>query len=132
MKYTKGYKYQLKEDLTIHTELRPEVSAITAFGIIQLDGTIIVRHGFAWDGSSGPAVDSKCSMRGSLAHDFLYQCFRQELLPQSMRGQADELYRELCLADGMSRFRAWMQYHAIRKFAKGAADPSHRREILKA
>jgi hypothetical protein len=48
------------------------------------------------------------------------------------RKDADDLLYRLCLVDGMWRWRAWLAYRAVRRFARGAAMPSHRKETLEA
>jgi hypothetical protein len=73
---------------------------------LDKEGYLLVRAGYCWDGASGPTWDSKCSMRGSLVHDALYQLMRLELLPQSCKPVADRLLRDICIEDGMWPIRA--------------------------
>ena len=37
---------------------------------------ILVEDGYAWDGASGPTVDTRGSFEAALVHDVLYQCMR--------------------------------------------------------
>lgn len=63
-------------------------------------------------------------MRGSLVHDALYQLMRERHLDyKEHRQYADELLRDICLEDGMSRVRAWWVYQAVHIFAEMAARP---------
>ena len=62
-------------------------------------------------------------MRGSLVHDALYQLIREGELPKELRVDADKVLRRACLADGMSRFRAWYVYKAVRMFAGRSIKP---------
>jgi len=62
-------------------------------------------------------------MRGSLVHDALYQLMRKKQLPVSYKDYADKLLHDICIEDGMSKFRAWYVYHAVRLFGKGAIKP---------
>jgi hypothetical protein len=57
-------------------------------------------------------------MRGSLVHDALYQLLRLEELPQKLVIPADDLFRQIIVKDGMSKFRAWYWYQGLR-LAKG-------------
>ncbi len=73
---------------------------------------------YAWDGPSGPTFDTKTFMRGSLFHDALCQLIGEGLLDKKYRKYADQLLRKICLEDGMSKFRAWYVYMAVRTYSK--------------
>jgi hypothetical protein len=62
-----------------------------------------ISKGYAWDGPSGPTIDTGNFMRGSLIHDALYQLMRTGNLPTSFRERADLLLRKTCIDDGMRR-----------------------------
>ena len=127
--YRSGYKYQLAEDYSVVTVLRPPERITTRFISLETDGTLTVLGGYAWDGPSGPTFDTPSSMRGSLVHDALYQLLRGGFLPAESRDQADdELYR-VCLDDRMWKWRARLWLRAVRKFATGAADPKHKKRV---
>ena len=88
----------------------------------QLDATLDINKGYAWDGPRGPTIDTKTNMRASLVHDALYQLMREGLLPQHYRKAADkELYR-IMIEDGACKWRAWYYYMGVRwrgaKYAK--------------
>lgn len=119
------YKYSLLELYTHHTNLRPEKSVVSRMGYAKLNrqGVLTLKKGYAWDGPSGPAIDSKDFMRGSLVHDAIYQLMREKLLPQRMRKQADEILWMICLEDGMPKMRANYVYHAVRAFGASTARP---------
>ena len=124
IRYADGYKYQLRAPYTIQlAEIRPAHGAGTEWITLDLDGTLTIRAGYAWDGASGPTYDSKSSMRPSLVHDALYQLMRLGLLDHSFRPAADTIFHRLCSEDGMFGPRAWLWYHAVRIFANPAADP---------
>ena len=131
MKYRKGYKYQLAEDevfiVPIH---QPPIQ--TQF-INLIDGVLKIKSGYAWDGPSGPTIDTKNSMRGSLVHDALYQLMRQKHLGKdAYRGIADwELY-EVLVADKMWKWRARGWYKGVRKCAGPAADPKNKKKVYEA
>ncbi|TPV94105.1 MAG: DUF1353 domain-containing protein [Myxococcales bacterium FL481] len=110
------YKYRLERYFRIWTDLRPANTAFSPGQWVVLDreGALHFQMGYAWDGASGPAVDTKSWMRASLVHDGLYQLMRTGSLPQSYREPADRLMRQLCIEDGMPRVRAWWSYWAVR------------------
>lgn len=125
IQYEEGYKYQLAADYEETVAICPANTILERFFALlpQPDGTgrLVIRAGYAWDGPSGPAIDTKNFMRGSLVHDALYQMLREGLLPESARAQADAELRRICLEDGMSRLRAWWVFRAVRDFAAAAA-----------
>lgn len=117
IRYTEGYKYQLEEDHRVQTDITPVVPGGNRFVQLTLDGLLLIRAGYAWDGASGPAIDTPSFMRGSLVHDALYQLIRLGVVPSAGgRQQADQLLRQIVLEDGMWALRAWWVYHAVRLF----------------
>lgn len=118
IKYWKGYKYQLAEDTTIQTEIRPPSPVFHEYFCLDMDGILIVRRGYAWDGASGPTKDSKSSMRGALVHDVLWQMIRLGLLPKEYRQQTNAELRRICILDGMWSWRASLWKWAVDKFGE--------------
>jgi len=128
IRYSGGFKYQLREDWWCQTAILGQACRIEDADVpgkpwveLASDGSLHVREGYAWDGPSGPTIDTKSFMRGSLAHDCLYQLMRAGKLSQGARREADRTLWLLCRQDGMSRFRAWYVYHSLRLFAGFAA-----------
>ena len=132
IKYTDGYKYQLAEDYQIMTDIMPEKLIDTPLLRLDVDGLLTIRRGYAWDGASGPTIDTKSSMRGALVHDAFYQLMRMDLLGQHNREAADCLLRDICIEDGMLTLRAKLWYFCVRKFAMPSANAESDREILTA
>lgn len=119
------YKYQLVEDYRIKTEVEIPEGVRTLYGWLNMSkgGHLTIKKGYCWDGPSGPTFDTDSFMLGSLVHDAFYQLIREMKLPMSYRLKADRLLRELCLADGMSKVRAWWVYWGVRAGGKKAAKP---------
>lgn len=109
------YKYRLLADLELQTKLRGYY-ARTEYIEIRDNGQLILKKGYAWDGASGIAIDTKTAMRGSAGHDALYQLITLNVLQASAREQADKELRDWCIEDGMSKFRADYWYDAVRAF----------------
>lgn len=131
--YKAGYKYQIKAPFAVRIEIRPGTPIHTDFIDLDTDGTLALRSGYAWDGPSGPTVDTPTFMRGSLVHDALYQLMREGCLDRAIhREAADRILRALCLEDGMNPLRAWWVYHGVRLFADPAADPAADKPLLRA
>ena len=122
----KRWKYQLLETTSIKTVWKPEFVIRSSHEGIALTplGILIVKKGYAWDGPSGPSIDTENFMRGSLFHDASYQLMREGLLlngDDEDRKIADTLLWATCLKDGMSKFRAGYVYKSVRIFgAKNA------------
>ena len=118
------YKYQLVEPYTHDTGIQGHQGE-TQFEYVVLEesGTITFKKGYAWDGPSGPTIDSKNFMRSSLVHDGFYQLIREKILPYTFRKTADELIRKICRQDGMSAIRAWWVYHGLRIAGGPSAKP---------
>ena len=115
--YIAGYKYQLKSLYLAETGISLPNAIETDYISLSATGLLTIRAGYAWDGASSPASDTKTFMRGSLEHDALYQLMRLSLLPQSYREAANKRLRQVCLEDGMWPVRAWWVYQqGVRQF----------------
>ncbi len=126
MKYRelRGWKYELLEtemfDLFGISEDDIETEYINYH---RFTGQLYVMRRYAWDGASGPTWDDKTNMRSSLIHDALYQLIREGHLDIKWRKRADELFREICIADGMNKFRAAIWYWVVRVRGRSRAMP---------
>lgn len=116
-----GYKYQLQRAYVIETDVYPAHDIATTYLYLDIDGTLEIRDGYAWDGPSGPTLDTRDFMRGSLVHDALYQLLREGHLPAWQRARADHLLRVICREDGMPVIRAWLVWLAVRLFGASSA-----------
>lgn len=130
--YRAGFKYQLFKDYTCATGILPSREIDSRFIRLGRDGVIEIRAGYAWDGPSGPTVDTKNFMRGSLVHDALYQLMREGALGVEHRDRADRLLQQMCRDDGMSRARAWWVYYGVEFGGGPAADPNNDKAVLTA
>lgn len=129
IKYVSGYKYQLHETYSIKLPFSvPDISMDHEFLKVE-GGVLTVSQGYAWDGPSGPTIDTPSFMRGSLVHDALYQLMRDGLIDQSCRERADKLLRDLCIEDGMSWVRAAYVYESVREFGSSCAKISSQKVI---
>jgi len=113
------WKYLLGQDCSIATNIIPPANIEDDAFRLGMDGVLTARAGYAWDGPSGPMMDTPTAMRASLFHDLLFQMLRRGLLDyDTAKPKADELFRRICIADGMSHFRAWYAYRAVRRFGR--------------
>lgn len=131
----RGYKYETTNAYSIPTDIHPPQTIIEpkppkdAFITLSPEGLLTIAKGYAWDGPSGPTIDTRTFMRGSLVHDALYQLLRQKELPRADLMCADQLLQSICLEDGMCSFRAWYVYRGLRWFGGAAATPRDTEEI---
>lgn len=124
----KGYKYQLEESEYYNLPSSFDGIDVSTNYIIIVGNRLMIKEGYAWDGPSGPTIDTKTFMYGSLVHDSLYQLIRQGLLQKRLRIEADRLLRQICIKYGMSKFRAWYVYRSVRAFGWLSVMP--RKEIF--
>ncbi len=133
IRYRGDYKYQLASEYRIKIKILPEENIVTDFIELDATGELKVKNGYAWDGPSGPVIDTKENLRASLIHDALYQLMRVEKLKsRTHRKTADRIFRNICKQDGVSRVRANIYYKALRKFGKPAASPENKKKIRRA
>lgn len=130
------YKYQVMETCRFDTALRPAEEVfepkppVRTYIHLSKEGMLTISEGYAWDGPSGPTIDTKNFMRGSLVHDALYQMIRQKALGMEHRLYADQLLRQMCRTDGMSAFRALIVYLGVHWFGASAAQPKNKKDIV--
>jgi len=122
-----GYKYQVSEDEGYVCKLRknPFVKFENDYFEVTADGWLWIKKGYAYDGASGPTVDTANTYRASAVHDARYQLMRMGVIPRSYRKSADiEMYRML-REDGMWYARAKPWYIGLRvgagKYVKASA-----------
>jgi hypothetical protein len=120
IQYQCGYKYQLYSEAKIALPA-PFCRYDTETPFISINnGYLILKAGYAWDGPSGPTLDSKDFMRGSLIHDAIYQLMREGYIPPECKDAADQLLVSICKADGMGKIRCWYVYQAVKRFGLDA------------
>ena len=124
------YKYQLVEDYEVNIDIT-SYSVLRELFMLYVDGTLIVKSGYAWDGPSGPTIDTQDFMRGSLVHDVLYQMMREYLLSLDCKDKADEILRDICKEDGMSPFRAAYVFEAVQRWGDESCKPGSDKDEVK-
>lgn len=130
MKIKKGYKYQLVEEpfmfkLPIQPGQPPqgeECWKVPPFIVLWPDGQCYVEIGFAYNGASGPTIDTDNTIVPTLKHDVGYLLIAEGILPEDpWRELFDkELYKDL-LERGMDETRAKIWFEAVRAFGLEAA-----------
>lgn len=113
--YRAGYKYQLRRDASIRIKLN-FIKPLDIPFITYVNGILTAKFGYAWDGPSGPAIDTKNFMRSSLFHDVLYQLIREGYISTDYYDLADSLLYYICKIDKMFIFRRTYVYGGVNIF----------------
>ena len=117
LKYKAGYKYQCFEDYTIDVKdyFLPARPGGNNFVDLSLSGLLRIARGYAWDGASGPAIDTENWRTASLLHDACYQLIREGVLHMEDREAADTLMLDVLLGKGMWSVRAYLAFMGVRR-----------------
>lgn len=131
--YKRKYKYTTAADEEYATGIQTgEVHRVPpqddAMCILHPNGHLWISRSYAWDGPSGPTIDTKTFMRGSLVHDALYQLLRETDLGlpdvrERHRELADHVLLDICIEDGMWGWRARWVFAGVRAGGEEAARP---------
>ena len=131
-----GYKNILHKDLKVQLDPPPELSSHLDIDVlaehpnyftIWSNGLVLIRAGYAWDGASGPTIDTKTTFVGSCVHDCLYQGSREFLKFNTedefyqYRKWADQQFRKQLKLSGMNWFRRMYWYRGVREGGEEAA-----------
>lgn len=136
IKYRDGYKYQLAETYRLQIDISGISGGIaedivTEYILLSKDGMLTVMEGYAWDGPSGPTIDTPDSMEGSLVHDAGYQLMREGYLDRALyREKFDDLLKSICISKGMSHLRAQAWFSAVREVGDQFADPKNEKPVI--
>ena len=148
--YKGGYKYQATQDFRIQIPIKPTTAIRTDWIELDTAGHLLLKKGYACDGPTDPAKDTKGNMRAAFVHDGVYQLIRLGLLPPEVRPLADEIYYEIMLADSKlvvrRDYHPWIQpimlkvveirsrghYEVLLGFGSKAADSSSERPAFRA
>ena len=95
------YKYELTKTFRIFVKVKPkQLLVIPGYIELHTDGLLVIYKGYRWDGPSFLTFDWPAHvMEDSLVHDSLYQLMREELLDIKYRPQADEILRDMMIAN---------------------------------
>lgn len=132
IRYRSGYKYQLASDYAITISIKPEMDIATPFIRLDTKGNLTIVNGYAWDGPSGPVIDTRENLRASLVHDALYQLMRLRFLSaKRYKDLADKIFKKLCTIDGVSHPMAQAYYLGLKIGGKPSTDPKNERKIYR-
>lgn len=116
--------YRLIEDWWVeHPLLAGCAARVEGYVEQSQGGRMTLRRGYQWDGPSGPTLDTRNFMAGSLAHDGGYQLLRGgHVAPRGeWRKRYDQVLVDICEAHGMGWLRRTWVYWGLRIFGAGSA-----------
>ena len=141
--YQAGYNYRLVKPYSVYLGI-PTITGepVVTDWITYIDGVMTLLRGYAWDGASGPARDTKSIMRAAAEHDGGYQLIRLGYIAPEYRAFFDFLFRETYRAD-VARSASWWRraigkvrkdwlYLGVHWFGGPSAEPSAERPVLTA
>jgi len=131
MKYWNGFKYVVAETFTVRTAIKG-YSIAEPLSTLRKDGTLTVITGYAWDGNSGPCLDTRSSMEASCVHDVLCDYINHGLLPATLQPLVDQEYYTICVRKKMWwRIARWRML-AIRWYMTGKGSKRFKRKTVEA
>lgn len=114
------YKYQLEEDFEYQLSFNAiglaQEEVGNDFVSITKDGLLKIKRRYAWDGASGPTIDTKNTMMASLIHDAGYQLMREGLISRANKDLFDKELRLVMLLKGAMPLRADYYYLAVKRY----------------
>lgn len=117
--YTKyNYKFKVEKSLTI--KLPFTFNNFKHHYITLTNGNLTINIGYAWDGASGPVINTKNTLIASLVHDALYQAMRLNLIPnnEDTRKLADKTFYSILKDYKMFVVRRSVWYFMVRMFGR--------------
>ena len=119
MKYSE-YKYKFKVEENFSIELPIKTPDFEHPYASSKDGILSIKRGYAWDGASGPIINTRDTLVASLVHDVLYQAMRLNLIKSSKENRkiADKNFFEILKMNGVNSIRRKVWYFAVRLFGK--------------
>ena len=119
MKYSE-YKYKFKVEENFSIELPFKIADFEHDYASSKNGILEIKKGYAWDGASGPVINTKNTLIASLVHDVLYQAMRLNLINPNCTNKklADKNFFEILKMNGVNSFRSKVWYLAVKLFGK--------------
>ena len=129
MKYKSGFKYKLEVSEWTQLNLCPEEDILTEYAMLSRDGVLTIVAGYAWDGPSGPTLDTDDVMTPSLIHDCLYQLMAEGFLPSNYRRAADKELTRLMKDRGVNWLRRRIWWRGVRLAGGAHLEPNEVKEV---
>jgi len=89
--FRRGFKYVTTRDYYIELDVIPFEPIDLPWIKMDMQGRTHIWARYAWNGASGPTIDTLTSMIGSLVHDLGYQLIRLGLIDPCYKEYFDNL-----------------------------------------
>lgn len=102
VRYRTGYRHVLDaqyEQYVAGAGIFPVEPGGNEFVRLAIDGRLIVRAGYAWNGANWPAINDRAFVRPSLGHDALCQLWELGVIDKAGRAAADKLLGQMLRID---------------------------------
>lgn len=131
LQFKSGYKYQaVNEPASVQLQyIKPKELIVTPFSTLTSEGYLTGRAHYAWDGPSGPTIDTDNFLPGSYFHDMLYEMIRLGFLPFEVWRLADKEMDVINKRCGMSSTRRWLVRMGLWIAQGSAAKPINKKSI---
>ena len=97
--YRTGYRHQLAENYELRAGIFPIEPGGNDWVQLSADGHLKISKGYAWDGASGPAINTPSFVRPSLVHDAYCQLWNLGVITDAGRAAADRMLGDMLRAD---------------------------------
>lgn len=131
MLYRKGYKIQVAKTFSLYITIKPAKNIHSEFVWLTSAGLLTILSGYASDGSSGPTIETKTSVKGAVVHDALCQLMREGHLSPRYKDEVDRIAYEVWVRSGMMKIRAKLRLRALSKF-DFYVDPRNKKTLYEA
>lgn len=136
--FKSGYKYVITRPFRVKTDILPvvaqritrqtvdvrNVAVVVPIVSLAPSGWLTIHTGYAFDGASGPTIDTLDCMAAAAVHDAGYQMIRLGLIAIDKKDYFDNLLYTIMVEDGMNTVRARLWYWAVKMFGRGSTRPS--------
>lgn len=136
--FKEGYKYVITRPFHVLTEIKPPMTrritrqtvdvnntaVVIPLVTLEPSGWLTIHAGYAFDGASGPTIDTLDSMSGAAVHDAGYQLIRLQKIDACHKEYFDELFHAIMVEDGMVKPRASLWLWAVKTFGRSSTRPS--------
>jgi len=79
-----NHKYKLTSPIQLQSTVYPLREIQTPFINLKPNGKLFIDVNYAWDGASGPTIDTDNTIVPSAGHDALFQLMRQNLIDRDV------------------------------------------------
>lgn len=131
IKYSDGYKYQLKNTIIIQTRLRPpRPCLIQGYVFLDIDGMLYIYEAYAWDGCT-MAPNTEKNRLGCLVHDALKQLMQEGKLDKSFDPQCSQVLHDVMVEQGCYKAEADLFRWATRVFGGKFMKPKEQYVLIR-